>query len=177
MSSWDDSRVEALKKLWADGLSASQIAARLGGTTRNAVIGKISRLRLPPRVTTSRVNAARNRNKHQPYIWHRNKGKPFVFTNKLPPLPQLPLPPAEEYDRARVSVIEVKDKECRWPVGDPAAAGAHNPLFCGLPAVLGQPYCEVHCRRAFIPPRPTRADIRIPAMPATSTKVLDQEFA
>ncbi len=38
--SWDDGRIERLKKLWSDGLSASQIAAELGGVTRNAVIGK-----------------------------------------------------------------------------------------------------------------------------------------
>ena len=42
--SWTDERVELLKKLWADGLSASQIAAELGGITRNAVIGKVHRL-------------------------------------------------------------------------------------------------------------------------------------
>ena len=44
--SWTDERVELLKKLWADGLSASQIAAELGGVTRNAVIGKVHRLGL-----------------------------------------------------------------------------------------------------------------------------------
>ncbi|WP_322989684.1 GcrA family cell cycle regulator, partial [Hoeflea sp.] len=37
--SWTDERVERLKKLWADGLSASQIVAQLGGVSRNAVIG------------------------------------------------------------------------------------------------------------------------------------------
>src|ERR1700709_2830864 len=42
--SWTDERVELLKKLWADGLSASQIAGELGGITRNAVIGKVHRL-------------------------------------------------------------------------------------------------------------------------------------
>jgi GcrA cell cycle regulator len=42
--SWTDERVETLKKLWTDGLSASQIAAQLGGVTRNAVIGKVHRL-------------------------------------------------------------------------------------------------------------------------------------
>ena len=41
---WTDERVETLKKLWGDGLSASQIAAELGGITRNAVIGKVHRL-------------------------------------------------------------------------------------------------------------------------------------
>src|SRR3569833_3432360 len=47
--SWTDERVELLKKLWSDGLSASQIAAKLGGITRNAVIGKVLRLGLSDR--------------------------------------------------------------------------------------------------------------------------------
>ena len=42
--SWTDERVARLTKLWQDGLSASQIAADLGGVTRNAVIGKVHRL-------------------------------------------------------------------------------------------------------------------------------------
>ena len=46
---WTDERVELLKKLWNDGLSASQIAAELGGITRNAVIGKVHRLKLSTR--------------------------------------------------------------------------------------------------------------------------------
>jgi GcrA cell cycle regulator len=44
--SWTNERVELLKKLWGDGLSASQIAGELGGVTRNAVIGKVHRLGL-----------------------------------------------------------------------------------------------------------------------------------
>ena len=51
---WTDERVELLKKLWAEGLSASQIAGRLGGVTRNAVIGKVHRLGLSGRATSSR---------------------------------------------------------------------------------------------------------------------------
>ena len=58
---WTDERVETLKKLWAEGLSASQIANRLGGVTRNAVIGKVHRLGLSGRTTTSRAKAPRPR--------------------------------------------------------------------------------------------------------------------
>ena len=48
--SWTEERVELLKKLWMEGLSASQIAAVLGdGVTRNAVIGKVHRLKLSGR--------------------------------------------------------------------------------------------------------------------------------
>ena len=52
--SWTDERVETLKKLWTDGLSASQIAAQLGGITRNAVIGKVHRLGASGRTKTLR---------------------------------------------------------------------------------------------------------------------------
>src|SRR5690242_9258746 len=60
---WTDERVELLKKLWLEGLSASQIAAVLGdGVTRNAVIGKVHRLKLSgrakPASTAPRVRSA-----------------------------------------------------------------------------------------------------------------------
>ncbi len=48
---WTDERVASLKKLWLEGLSASQIAKQLGGVTRNAVIGKVHRLGLSGRAT------------------------------------------------------------------------------------------------------------------------------
>jgi GcrA cell cycle regulator len=50
---WTDERVSTLKKLWQDGLSASQIAKQLGGVTRNAVIGKVHRLGLSGRAAPS----------------------------------------------------------------------------------------------------------------------------
>ena len=58
---WTDERVELLKKLWADGLSASQIAAELGGITRNAVIGKVHRLGLSGRAKSPSSTAPRPR--------------------------------------------------------------------------------------------------------------------
>ena len=58
---WTDERVELLKKLWADGLSASQIAAELGGITRNAVIGKVHRLGLSGRAKSPSSSAPRPR--------------------------------------------------------------------------------------------------------------------
>ena len=67
---WTDERVERLKKLWTDGLSASQIAADLGGVTRNAVIGKVHRLGLSGRGKTSstvtRSRPARNPASNRP---------------------------------------------------------------------------------------------------------------
>ncbi|WP_279481009.1 GcrA family cell cycle regulator [Aureimonas sp. SK2] len=48
--SWTDERIDLLKQLWGEGLSASQIASQLGGVTRNAVIGKVHRLKLDSRL-------------------------------------------------------------------------------------------------------------------------------
>ena len=47
--SWTEERIELLTRLWGEGRSASQIAAELGGVTRNAVIGKVHRLKLDNR--------------------------------------------------------------------------------------------------------------------------------
>ena len=55
--SWTDERVEVLKKMWGEGQSASVIAKELGGVTRNAVIGKVHRLGLSNRVTSSKYIA------------------------------------------------------------------------------------------------------------------------
>ncbi|MCK5932295.1 MAG: GcrA cell cycle regulator [Fulvimarina manganoxydans] len=55
--SWTDERVDLLKQLWSEGLSASQIADRLGGVSRNAVIGKVHRLKLESRGKTSVIDA------------------------------------------------------------------------------------------------------------------------
>src|SRR5690348_12024737 len=56
---WTDERVEQLKNLWTEGLSASQIARALGGVTRNAVIGKVHRLGLAGRATPTRSDRPR----------------------------------------------------------------------------------------------------------------------
>src|SRR5262247_872403 len=61
IASWTDERVELLKKLWSDGLSASQIAAELGGITRNAVIGKVHRLGLSGRAKSPSAAVPRPR--------------------------------------------------------------------------------------------------------------------
>lgn len=49
-SIWTPESTATLKALWAEGLSAAEIVPRInGGVTRNAVIGKLFRLGLPPR--------------------------------------------------------------------------------------------------------------------------------
>ena len=70
--SWTDERVELLKKLWTDGLSASQIAAQLGGVTRNAVIGKVHRLNLSGRAKPPPARRGRARRSSFPLTGRRS---------------------------------------------------------------------------------------------------------
>jgi GcrA cell cycle regulator len=54
--SWTDERIDKLKSLWGQGLTASQIADELGGVSRNAVIGKAHRLGLESRPSPVKGN-------------------------------------------------------------------------------------------------------------------------
>jgi GcrA cell cycle regulator len=54
--SWTDERIDRLKTMWENGLTASQIADELGGVSRNAVIGKAHRLGLKSRPSPVKAN-------------------------------------------------------------------------------------------------------------------------
>lgn len=173
---WNDERVELLKKLWNEGLSASQIAARLGGVTRNAVIGKVHRLGLSGRVTPTRtLGARRPRNRENnntaprrlrprtiapagtlarsPWQWDsalQPEGLPEVVEELFIPLDE------------RKSVLDLKEGDCRWPIGDPQNADFH---FCGKQKHAAFVYCEFHARKAYQPPQAMRRRDREPGQP------------
>ena len=48
----------------------------------------------------------------------------------------------------RLSLMELTERTCKWPIGDPAT---DNFWFCGLPSQAGKPYCEAHVSVAFQP--------------------------
>ena len=170
--SWTDERVESLKKLWQEGLSASQIASRLGGVTRNAVIGKVHRLGLSGRATTSRMKSHRPRrpaaatqkrlaakprfaqtgNTALRALYQGDASEPYV-----PAVEELVIP-----EKERKYITTLLDGDCRWPIGDPQHADFH---FCGKGKVTGLPYCEFHARRAFQPPQARRRDMTQQALP------------
>jgi len=159
--SWTDERVELLKKLWSEGLSASQIAGRLGGVTRNAVIGKVHRLGLSGRATTSRVKSHRPRKRNPNAIKRPARarfptaGNPAVrelYSGEryIPAVEEIDIPEAQ-----RKTIQSLEACSCRWPVGDPQTPDFY---FCGGKAVPGLPYCEHHARRAFQAPAPKRRE-------------------
>ena len=177
---WTEERVELLKKLWAEGLSASQVAKQLGGVTRNAVIGKVHRLGLSGRVTTQ---TARKRAAPKPAAPAR-PAPPRYYTNatatssgnaatarKLEPseapaarpapkpvaltvVATAPEMEAESQTAPRATVMTLTERACKWPIGDPGTPEFH---FCGAAKEPGQSYCEEHAKRAYQPIDPRRS--------------------
>ena len=144
--SWTDERVELLKKYWAEGLSASQIATKLGDVTRNAVIGKVHRLGLSGRATPARPE--RGRAVERP----REPAAPQPSYAKPAPREEQPDPvflaPIVMKDGEMATVANIRSGMCKWPVGDPASDDFH---FCGQATAPGQSYCSYHARLAFQP--------------------------
>lgn len=199
--SWTDERVETLKRMWAEGQSASQIAKELGGVTRNAVIGKVHRLGLSNRVggkeddevpapaARAEPAPAAARPEPAPAAAAAPRPEPAAaqprpapterpaapaapVASNVTPLPVRkaivpagqPLPPQpslneispealasvrEVEKRARkLTLMELTERTCKWPIGDPAT---EDFWFCGLPSLPGKPYCEAHVGVAFQP--------------------------
>lgn len=157
---WTQERVELLTKLWADGLSASQIAAQIGGVTRNAVIGKVHRLGLSGRAKTSSPSAQQRPRKasrppshplQRPSAEGPGAPAPAISTAALALAPE-PDPLISE-DIAvpisqRVTIMELRESMCRWPMGDPTTPEFR---FCGARSVTALPYCAHHARMAYQP--------------------------
>lgn len=157
---WTEERVAELKKLWAEGHSASQIAKRLGSVTRNAVIGKVHRLGLSGRATPSRpVKRPPRLARPKPQAMPRQTSAAAPRTNTAVAVRAEPvhthiteaeanIEPKRLSNGDMVTVLTVKDSMCKWPIGDPAD---NNFGFCGHASAEGSPYCAEHARVAFQP--------------------------
>lgn len=151
LSIWaDESKVELLRKLRAEGVSFLRIAEEIG-CTRNAVIGKASRLGLAKPLRASRPPRA----PRAPRVRVRNRGQAGFEISKprIDPEPFIPLEEIEIPAHQRKDLQQLTDETCRWPVGDPQTEEFY---FCG--GVVGpdkcKPYCKAHARIAYAKPVP-----------------------
>ena len=98
--SWTDERIAKLQKLWDEGLSASQIAEKLGDVTRNAVIGKAHRLGLKSRPSPVKQDSA--------------PSKPAAKKAKITTKP------------TKVTLLDLNERMCKWPIGHPGEEDFHH---------------------------------------------------
>jgi len=165
---WTEERVELLRKLWLEGLSASQIAAQMGGVSRNAVIGKVHRLKLSNRgrataparqkkstQSTSGAKAAARVTQMRTVATTVGATALQVQFEAEPVARQMPrvienlaMPISRE-----LKLVELTERTCKWPSGDPLT---EDFSFCGNDSKENSPYCSYHARIAFQPPADRR---------------------
>lgn len=134
---WTDERVQSLKDLYAQGLSAARIARALGNISRNAVIGKIHRLgilRGGVPVQTQRIKRPANLSASEP---------------KPPPRPRAIAVP--EPASMRVELVDIRDGMCRWPSEEAPYT------YCGHACT--SVYCDFHNAVAHQTPHLVRASV------------------
>ena len=161
---WTDERIEQLRKLWENGMTASQIADELGGVSRNAVIGKAHRLGLQSRPSPVKPNEAPKKaapvRKPAP---EAEAPKPAAPVQHSAPAPARPAP----------SVAPAPAQSAAAPAADtPAPAPQPRIISVGPGGFLRQGPGD---QQAPIPPAPPRR--LVPAKPspeiAGKTTLLD----
>tara|TARA_B100000029_G_scaffold414766_1_gene418287 strand:+ start:294 stop:791 length:498 start_codon:yes stop_codon:yes gene_type:complete len=146
---WTPEKEKKLRELWDKGHTASQIAAQIGDTTRNAVIGKAHRLNLNARASSKRSTTKTN---------EENVGTNVNKTQKLGRKARfraLLLDKSFEQENPK-KLEELSDETCRWPIGHPYEEKFY---FCGRKPMEKFPYCKLHVLYAFQPKNAKEEDI------------------
>ncbi|MEL7468145.1 MAG: GcrA family cell cycle regulator [Pseudomonadota bacterium] len=163
--SWTDERVEKLKELWTEGMSASQIAKVLGGVTRNAVIGKVHRLGLSNRAggdeaktaeapkakpaTAAPKPAAEAAKPTSPEPVKADAPVPAPVVRRTAPVirdatqPRAPGAPTPEEEAARATLAEIEKFAKRIPLLDLTERTCKWPI--GDPTEESFAFCGLDC--------------------------------
>jgi GcrA cell cycle regulator len=160
---WTAEAVEDLKKLALQGKSASHISLALGVGSRNAVIGKASRIGIKlsgggasvrgkgmPRAPRPKWAPAHTT---RPQAEAQRSGAAGAHEPKVSPghdrVTGMSFAVAEIGEMRRLRLEDIRDSACRWPLGDPRSGDF---AYCGLTPVGGQSYCAGHCQMAYRSP-------------------------
>ena len=139
--SWNDEKVDKLKKLWGNGNTASQIAEIIGGISRNAVIGKANRLNLSSKIKPR--SASSNQNSQDSFEDSNSKqkrGRKSKFKSLIIEQDFEPESPKK--------LEELDEGSCKWPVGHPEESSFY---FCGRSSLKDFSYCKLHLLYAYQP--------------------------
>ena len=136
IGNWTDERVALLRELHALGISYSAIAARIGGVTRNACIGKAKRIDLPDKTRAKSPREVKAR--HRPISW-------TGFLKRKSPIRKRPMAvePSPFTGGLKLKLSELKNgfSQCRYILGD---VNGLDTLFCGLPTLDEKSWCKHH---------------------------------
>lgn len=140
---WNEERTAVLKKLWLEGMSASQVARQLGGVSRSAVIGKVHRLGITVRETPVRQRTPSVRSPSRLQVRARTARETIALAPRIAP-PRLARPMDDLAPTA--SILGLETHSCRWPIGNP---DQNDFGFCGREKTSRGSYCDQHAQGAF----------------------------
>lgn len=144
---WTDEKVEQLRQLWAQGLTANEIAKKLD-VTKNAIVGKVHRLCL-----TARPSPIKSKNPEQPVenpeqavaIETECEGQTVKVAEEVDLTSQAAT--KSEKEHTNIKLVNLDSHTCRWPIGDPRD---DDFCFCGKKVRSGQTYCDEHSMMAYV---------------------------
>ena len=139
--SWNEEKVDKLKKLWGKGSTASQIAEIIGGISRNAVIGKAHRLNLSSKIKTRNTSSSQSFNgQSEENNTNQKQGRKSKFKSLLI---------EKDFEPENPKKLEELDEgSCKWPVGHPEEKSFY---FCGRSSLKDFSYCKLHLLYAYQP--------------------------
>ena len=136
---WTDEQVEQLRQMWAEGLTANEIAKRLN-VTKNSIVGKVHRLCLTARPSPIKFKDAETNNPDA--NGNKYQSAPDMFEN------QVSLPDKKTCcEPENIKLVDLDSHTCRWPIGDPRD---EDFCFCGKKVHTGQTYCDEHSQMAYV---------------------------
>lgn len=153
---WTDEMVEDLKKMWKEGLTTGEIGKRLN-VSKNSIVGKVHRLGLSGRPSPIKKKeddteaSAPQSIKKDSVTKTAPKAVKEKEAPKAAPIKETPAPhrDSRRSGNSCISVTDLDNHTCRWPLGDPKDENFH---FCGKKVRVGQTYCEEHSAIAYVKP-------------------------
>ncbi len=138
--SWNQQKVDDLKKLWNEGVATSRIGEQLG-FTKNAVIGKAFRLGL------ERRQNSRKKTSHSQSVSSVTMYRETSAPSHSQITPKRDVTRRREKFSFKKSIVGTGNfKSCQWPIGDPLEEGFH---YCGGQNIPTKPYCIEHYKKAY----------------------------
>lgn len=159
---WTEQMVEDLRTMWKQGLTTAEIGKRLN-VTKNSIVGKVHRLGLSGRPSPIKkkneeavsaesqktAEAAQSASAKKEDVASQKKENAKIENSVVHEV-KAPVQSAPKFDPAKkgmMSLMDLDNHTCRWPLGDPKDENFH---FCGRKVKIGQTYCEEHANIAYV---------------------------